>query len=60
MELINWKNSKSILEIVKTLKSLKKYERMYVSLRLILEDKDKGGYNFFCSNLGIKIFLKMR
>ena len=31
-----------------------------VSLRLILEDKDKGGYQFVGSNLGVEIFLKKR
>ena len=29
-----------------------------VSLRLILEDKNKRGYHFVGSNLGIEIFLK--
>ena len=31
-----------------------------VSLRLILEEKGKGGYQFIGSNLGVKIFLKKR
>ena len=31
-----------------------------VSLRLILEKKGKGGYQFIGSNLGVKIFLKKR
>ena len=31
-----------------------------VSLRLILKDKDKGGYQFVGSNLGIEILLKKR
>ena len=31
-----------------------------VSLRLILEDKDKGGYQFVGSNLGVEIFSEKR
>ena len=31
-----------------------------MSLRLILEDKDKGGYQFVDSNLGVEIFLEKR
>ena len=31
-----------------------------VSLRLILEDKDNGGYQFVGSNLGFEIFLGKR
>ena len=31
-----------------------------VSLRLILEDKDKGGYQFVGANLGVEIFSEKR
>ena len=63
---INWKNFPHMVEhtiyrkfkehIWREIKDIWKD----VSLRLILKDKDKGGYQFVGSNLGIEILLKKR
>ena len=50
-------NSTNILDGEKNPKEFKEIWKD-VSLRLILEDKNKGGYHFIGSNLGIDIFLK--
>ena len=52
-------NSTNILEGEKNPKEFKEIWKD-VSLRLTLEDKNKGGYQFVGSNLGVEIFFKKR
>ena len=52
-------NSTNILKGEKNPKEFKEIWKD-VSLRLTLEDKNKGGYQFVGSNLGVEIFFKKR